>query len=467
MRKGSLIRRRCALAIVIASVFTPFVVAVTTGPQNEDPATYYRQGMTLVASEKFEEAIKAFGQAIKLSPEFAEAYLQLGEAYWEIGQAKKAVEAFKQCLKYQPNSARAYEDLSVAYEDTDYRKAVQAYGESVRLDPKAVTVHFKLGELHAKHEKEQLAVAEYKILQTLDPDLAQDLYNVIYKPIVPVMADGVVRLHVIALDSHGAPITGLSSSAITVLEDGTPQTISRTAAEDTAVFFGLAVDTSGSLRPIFNAVITTSKQIVEKLRADDQALLVRFISSEKIETIQEFTSSKRRLEDGIDSLYIEGGQSAVVDAVYVTAQRLASYKFPNRTPRRVMVLLSDGEDRQSYYSTPQVLELLRSMDIQIFAISFNGDGKLNTNAPPRSVELLKKLTSETGGTTFFPKSTSELAASVNAVFGLVRSEYTVEYKPTTAAKANKYRSVSVTVQPSSQPSPAMVIARTGYNLPTK
>jgi hypothetical protein len=134
-----------------------------------------------------------------------------------------------------------------------------------------------------------------------------------------------------------------------------------------------------------------------------------------------------------------------------------------------MLLLSDGEDRASYYSTEQVLDLLRAMDIQIFAISFINDnaGKLNQNLPPRSLELLKKLTSETGGTVLFPKSAADLAASVDAVFDLVRNEYTLEYKPTTPLEANKIRSVSITVQPRSQPAPALIIARTGYSLLAK
>jgi Ca-activated chloride channel homolog len=464
MRNRSLILRQAVLATVIAAAFTPAAAVVEMYPQNE-ATTFYQQGVTLVAAEKFEEAIKAFKEAIKLKPDYADAYLQLGESYREIGKSKEAVEAYKQCLKYQPDSARAYEDLGDAY--SDYKKAVNAYNEAIRIEPKATRVHFKLGVEHMNHGNEQLAVAEYKVLQTSDPSLAQDLYNLIYEPAVPVISDGVVRLGITVLDSHGQPIRGLTSADFTVVEDGKPQTISLSATEQPPEFYGLAIDTSGSLRPIFNSVITTSRQIVEKLRADDQALVIRFISSDKIETVQDFTSSKRKLRDGIDTLYIEGGQSAVVDAVYLTAKRLASYKFPVRSVRRIMLLLSDGEDRASYYTMEQVLGLVRSMDIQVFAISLTNDdaGNLNKNLPPRSVDLLKKVTSETGGTVFFPKSTAELAASVNAVFDFVRNEYTVEYRPAASPEVNEYRSISVTVLPKSQPSPAMVIARTGYNLP--
>jgi Ca-activated chloride channel family protein len=469
MRKSRFILSSTLFVTVIAAITPPGKVVRATDPQNEDAATNYQEGLALVAAEKFEEAIKAFNRAVKLNPDYAKAYRQLGEAYREIGDAKKEVEAYKQVIKYQPNSARAYEDLGGAYPYGEYKKAIEAYDEASRLDPKAVGVHFKLGTLHVNHGKLPLAVAEYKILQTLDAGLAQDLYNLIYKPTVSVVADGVVRLRVIAMDSHGVPIKGLTKSDFAVAEDDAPQTISVTTDEEPSKFYGLAIDTSGSVRPTFNSVVAASKQIIEKLRTDDQALVVRFISSDKIETVQEFTSNKRLLNNGLDTLYIEGGQSAVLDAVYLTAERLAGYKFPTRGIHRVLLLLSDGDDRASYYTIEKVVGLLRSIDVQIFAISLSSDeeGKLNRNPPQKSVALLRTLTSETGGLTFFPKSSAELAATVNAIFDLTRGEYTIEYKPSTPPEPNKYHRVSVSIGPAPSAQNSMVMVRSGYSVPAK
>jgi Ca-activated chloride channel family protein len=437
--------------------------------QAQDATTYYQQGVALLAEEKFDEAIKALTSAVKLKPDYADAYSRLGEAYSQIAEFKKALEAYKQLVRYQPNSASAYSSLGAAFSAVaDYKKAIEAYDESIRLDPKAADVHYKVGVIHAQRGKEQSAVAEYKTLQGLDASLAQDLYNLIYKPTVPVVADGVVRLRVIAIDSHGTPITGLTSEDFKVLEEGEPQTISVVSKAD-STFYGLAVDTSGSVRPIFNLVVATSKQLIERLRPENQTLVIRFISSDKIETVQEFTSNKRLLNGGIDTLYIEGGQSAVLDAVYLAAQRMGGYKFPNRNVRRVVVLLTDGDDRASYYTLSQVTAFLRSIDVQIFAISFGTDnnGNLNRNPPARSTALLQTLTLETGGATFFPKSPAELTASVNAIFDFVGGAYTIEYKPTKLLAANLYRPVSVTIVPKPERANSTVLVRTGYTVPAK
>ena len=258
----------------------------------------------------------------------------------------------------------------------------------------------------------------------------------------------------------------MTSEDFRVVEDGAPQTVSIVSNGESSSFYGLAVDTSGSVRPVINLVVAASKQIVERLRPEDQTILIRFVSSDKIEIFQEFTSNKRLLNGGIDTLYIEAGQSAVLDAVYLAAQRVGSYKFPSRNVRRVLVLLTDGDDRASYYTLQQVSALLRSIDVQIFAISFSTDdsGKLNQKQSPRSVDLLKTLTSETGGVTFFPKSPADLTTTVNAVFDFVSGEYTIEYKPTKPLAPDTYRPVAVTIAPKSPLGNSIVIARPGYGV---
>ncbi len=458
--------------VVVAFVLTvvPLQTALADPSQGQDAATYCEQGVALFKGEKFEEAVKAFNQAIKLKPDYADAYSYLGDSYYELGDVKKAVDAYKQALRYKPDSAVIYDKLGTAYRGRgDYKKAIEAYNESIRLDPKAPLTHYNLGAIYANRDKEQLAAAEYKTLQTLDPSLAQDLYNLIYKPTIAIESDGSVRLNVMAVDSHGVPITSLTSEDFHVIEDGATQTVSIALKGNTPTFYGIAIDTSGSLRSIFNLVIAASKQIIERIPPNDQTMLIRFVDRDKIEMEQDFTVNKRRLTDAADNLYVEGGLSAVLDAVYLSAQRVAGYKFPERNVRRVLLLLTDGDDRASYYNLQQVLTLLRSIDVQVFVISLSGDsnGKLNTNQPKQSVDMLRTLTSETGGVAFFPKSPAELKPTINAIFDLVRAEYTIQYKPTKPIEAGIYRPVAVTVSPRSQGENMTVISRPGYLLSVK
>ncbi|MCM3869826.1 MAG: VWA domain-containing protein [Pyrinomonadaceae bacterium] len=457
------------LLLTLLAAVTAFPGKVAT-LQQTNADTYNEQGLALMASEKFKEAIVAFQQAIKIKPDYPDPHYHLGNAYVELGETKKAVEAYKRAIRYKADFALAYDKLGTAYhQQQDYKKATEAYNESIRLDPKVPLTHYNLGVVYAERDKVQAAVAEYKILQTLDPNVAQDLFNLIYKPTVSVVTDGSVRLNVMAIDSFGAPIAGLKSENFHVDEGGTRQTVSLALTGNSPTFIGVAIDASGSLRSIFSLVVTVSNQIIERMQPDDQATLIRFVSADKIETVQDFTSSKRRLSDGIDSLYIEGGLSAVLDAVYLSAQHLAGHKFPNRNVRRVLLLLTDGDDRASYYNLQQVLTLLRSIDLQIFAVSFSStdsDGrKLNENPPKQSADLLRTLALETGGAAFFPKSAAEMGATIKLIFDLVRAEYTIEYKPTQPLEAGTYRPVSVTLAPTPQHERSVIVSRPGY-LPT-
>ncbi len=56
--------------------------------------------------------------------------------------------------------------------------------------------------------------------------------------------------------------------------------------------------------------------------------------------------------DGLDSLYVEGGQTAIIDAVYLTSEHVSEYKKGDDSDRRrrALIVITDGEDRASFYS---------------------------------------------------------------------------------------------------------------------
>lgn len=438
--------------------------------QKADAETLNKEGVALVTAEKFKEAVSLFEQAIKLKPDFAEAHYHLGEAYLELGD-KKAVDAFKQAIKYKSDFALAYSKLGEAYSNgRDYKKAVDAFTQSLHLDSSSALTHYNLGLAYIASEKTESALAEYKVLQTLNPDLGQDLYNEIYKPTVTVFAGGTVRLAVTAIDAHGAPITDLKAEDLQVIDEGMSEAISLSPMADIPTFLTIVIDTSGSLREMLSFQIVTARKIVQKMGTNDQVALIRFISSDKIETVQKFTSSKRRLLEGIDSLYTEGGLSAVLDAVYLSAQYGAGYKFPNRKVRRVLLLLTDGEDRNSFYTQKQLFTFLRSVDVQIFAIRLAGNQSPNIPGikrldPKQSIALLKDMASESGGAAFFPKTDADLVPTVNLIFDLIRNQYAIEYKPTKPIQPGIFRTVSVSLNPATKRDSLALICRKGYLTP--
>src|SRR5207245_9671062 len=172
--------------------------------------------------------------------------------------------------------------------------------------------------------------------------------------------------------------------------------------EEVPVIYGLAVDTSGSLRPQFNQVLDAAKSIINSNKPGDETVLERFISSDKIETIQDFTASKDALLDGLDNLYIEGGQTAVIDGVYLAAEHVAEYKKGSGDDRRrrALIVVTDGEDRASYYPEAQLFQRLREEDVQIYVIGCVNEvdadkGCIRKSHREKPVNLINRIASDT------------------------------------------------------------------------
>src|SRR6202022_743140 len=182
-----------------------------------------------------------------------------------------------------------------------------------------------------------------------------------------VMNTELVTLHIRVIDRNNHPINNVQKEEFRILEDGVPQPIFSFSREEVPVMYGLGVDTSGSLRPAFEQVINASKAIINSNKRGDETFIERFISSDKIETIQDFTVNKDALMDGLDTLYIEGGQTAVIDGVYLAAEHVAEYKkgANDDRRRRALIVVTDGEDRASYYPEAQLFQRLREEDVQI------------------------------------------------------------------------------------------------------
>jgi Ca-activated chloride channel family protein len=157
--------------------------------------------------------------------------------------------------------------------------------------------------------------------------------------------------------------------------------------------------------------------------------------------------------DSLDSLYIEGGQTAVVDAVLLSAQHVAKYKKGDATDRRrrVLIVVTDGEDRDSYYRQEELFDRLREEDVQIFVIGFVNEldkegGMISKSPRDKAVKLIERLAKESGGRAFYPKALSELPGIAEEISRDMRTQYVVGYYPTNRARDGAYHSIRVSVE---------------------
>ncbi|MGI8839135.1 MAG: VWA domain-containing protein [Pyrinomonadaceae bacterium] len=277
-----------------------------------------------------------------------------------------------------------------------------------------------------------------------------------------------VTLNVRVIDRNNRPIDNVRQSEFHVFEDGVPQPIETFTREEVPISYGLAVDTSGSLRSQLQAVIDAGKTIINSNKAGDETFLVRFISSDKIETVQDFTPSKDLLIDGLDSLYVEGGQTAIIDAVYLSAERVSEYKKgdDNDRRRRALIVITDGEDRNSFYKEPQLFQRLREEDVQIYVIGFVNEldkdsGFIRKSSRDKAVALINRLATETGGRAFFPQSVSELPQIANEIVRDLRTQYVLTYNPTNKMRDGSFRAIRVAVDDASSRDKRIALTRNG------
>jgi VWFA-related protein len=178
-----------------------------------------------------------------------------------------------------------------------------------------------------------------------------------------------------------------------------------------SVTLGILVDCSGTQRLQLESTLSAVKQLSETVTESDRAFLVRFVDAGKFSIIQEFTNNKDEINDSGDGLYIEGGMTAIIDAVDRSARYVAKNE-PNSTANRAFVLISDGEDQGSGKKIEDTIALLKENQIRVFAIGIS-DLKVSTR-------LLDRFSKETGGRTFTPRTTAEMSNAVLTIAKLMR-----------------------------------------------
>jgi len=277
-----------------------------------------------------------------------------------------------------------------------------------------------------------------------------------------------VQLHVRVIDRNNKPINNVGQGEFHIFEDGVPQTIESFTREEVPISYGLAVDTSGSLRSQLQSVVDAGKTIINSNKTGDETFLVRFISSDKIETVQDFTANKDLLMDGLDSFYVEGGQTAIIDAVYLSAEHVSEYRKGDEGDRRrrALIVITDGEDRNSFYKQEQLFTRLREEDVQIFVIGFVNEldkeqGLIRKSPREKAVNLINKLASETGGRAFFPDSVADLPQIANEIIRDLRTQYVLSYNPTNKTQDGSYRAIRVTVDQPANSDKRIALTRTG------
>jgi VWFA-related protein len=253
-------------------------------------------------------------------------------------------------------------------------------------------------------------------------------------PVAPAAPPARVELTLAGGKGRAAP--GLTREDVRVFVDGVERPVVSFEKEAQPTSYGLVVDNSGSLRSQIGRVVSAAKFVITQNGPEDEALVLRFVSSDNISVLQPLTNDEAALNKALDSMYIQGGQTAMLDALYIAGEHLTKKAKRDGAPGRrlALILVSDGEDRHSFHKVEEVLKLLKAGGVQVFCVGLTGELEdrqafVRGGRRQRAKDLLLKIADETGGRVFYAEKGEELEAAVGDVVRDMRTRYVAGYTP--------------------------------------
>jgi len=320
----------------------------------------------------------------------------------------------------------------------------------------------------------------------------------------------------------GEIVRDLTKDDFALAEDGRPQTIRYFTREtDLPLRLGLLVDTSGSQRRVLDQEQTASSTFLDQvLRVDkDKAFIIHF--DREVELLQDFTSSRQKLDAAVQSLQISqpqmsrqggqgpqgdpnddpsdsqsypqqgsrrrggyGGGTHLYDAVYLAANEM----MMKQSGRKALVVLSDGVDRGSKETLASAIEAAQRADTLVYSILFKDDqgygnggfgggrrggwgggmgggmgrrgggGRYPQESRPDGKKILERISKETGGRLFEGSKKEPIDQIFDSIQEELRNQYSLGYTPNPPDNEPGYHKITVTTKQKD----LIVQARDGY-----
>jgi VWFA-related protein len=288
---------------------------------------------------------------------------------------------------------------------------------------------------------------------TISP--AQNLDDQEYKLGVNVE---LVQLPVSVLDKKGFPIRGLQPEHFAVYEDKVLQNISLFKQEDIPLSVGLVIDASSSMYDKRDRLSVAAMTFVRESNPEDETAILSFGDIVNLE--QEFTDNTNKLNRALNGIP-SNGNTALYDAVVLAAQHVKDEGFHEK---KVLLVVSDGEDNHSKYKLKQVITAIQESKIIVYTVGLLSQDTENVFGD-EGKKALKQIAEAGGGASFFPKDNGDVQEVCRRIARDLRNQYTIGYRPSNEKLDGSFRKVVVKVNPPKTVPKVTVHTKKGYYAP--
>ena len=307
----------------------------------------------------------------------------------------------------------------------------------------------------------------------------------------------VVNVVAVVRDRKEKLIADLGRTDFEILEDGVPQEVRYFSREtDISLTLGLLMDTSGSVQNVLDFEKEQAKAFFRRvMRPKDMAFVISFDID--VLLLKDFTGEVEELARAIDSAVINTGGALQPLGRMPGGRRRGGFPFPgpfpgpspaptpgpipsgpprgtllydavflaateqmaNEVGRKVLILLSDGEDQGSQTELAQAIESVHKADTVTYSLPVT-DTRFYSRlySGYRGGRVLKKISRETGGRVVRVGRVDKIAKAFNEIAEELRSQYSLGYTPSRETKKSGFRKIQVRVRGKNY----KVQARRGY-----
>jgi VWFA-related protein len=273
------------------------------------------------------------------------------------------------------------------------------------------------------------------------------------------------------LAEDGAPLRGLARGDFHLYDNGVEQKITYFDASQATASVSLLVDASPSVFRESAEMKQSARAFARNLSPADEISVVDFSAHSYL--LLPFSRDRGLLDEAIDRIDVRNmatdvGGTNIYEAIYLAARQL----FSNRTGRKAIVLLTDGQDSglgltlDPSTASPQrgqpgdrlafddVATALAESDVQAFVITTQSRPKRMTPewlaaranrslvaqdarewGIPAYTLYLAELVRRSGGQLYFLREEENLADSYRRIAASIGGEYTLGFEPAPAASS--------------------------------
>jgi len=246
-----------------------------------------------------------------------------------------------------------------------------------------------------------------------------------------------VSVNAVVKDRRGRPVRNLTRDDFQILENGATRPIVDFGFSDQGpVTFGVLVDQSGSMKLSNN--LDAAREVIRHLLAwfdegkDEVAL---FAFDQHLQEVQPFTSNASTVLDALPKLSAYG-TTALYDAIGETASRLET----RPSPRRAVIVVTDGLDTVSTKTVEAVSGIASAIDVPVYVVVVMtpGNNPQRGGSPPRTdgepiTTRLANLAYWTGGDMLIASTPAETSLIARRLVVDLRHQYQLAFESSTRA----------------------------------